>query len=151
VIYTQVAKIKPAVNQVESHPFLSQRKLMTHMDKYGIKLMAYSPLGGSPTESNAFVNADVRKDLFENEIIKLLAIKYRKSIGQILIKYQLARGNIVIPKSVTKSRIEENINIFDFDLTDEEVQQLDSLNKNLRFVHLSGFAKHKNYPFNDEY
>ena len=126
---------------------------MTHMDKYGIKLMAYSPMGGSPTESNGFSNADVRICLFSNEIINSLAKKYRKSIGQILIKYQLARGNIVIVKSVTKSRIEENIKVLDFKLNEEEVQQLDDLNKNWRFIHLKGtaYGKHRNNPFNEEY
>lgn len=145
-------------NQVECHPFLSQRKLIDHCAKYGIVLTAYSPMGGSPVDpayaqamgENA--NYDVRKGLFENDLILELAKKYNKSAGQILIKFQASRGVIVIPKSVTKSRIEENINIFDFEFTDEEKQQLESLNRNLRYIGLKdAFGDSKYYPFNIEY
>lgn len=158
----KVAEVKPVTNQVECHPFLSQRKLIDHCAKYGIVLTAYSPLGGSPDPPNADpehrqrraanANFEVRKGLFENELILELAKKYNKSAGQIMVKYQIQRGLIVIPKSVTKSRIEDNANIFDFQFTKEEQDKLEALNQNLRYVLVKQvFGSHKNYPFDDEF
>ena len=125
---------------------------MAHCDKYGIKLTAYSPMGGSPiAEERTNITPDVRRALFSNDTIKTLATKYNKSIGQILLKYQVARGVIVIPKSVTKSRIAENTQIFDFELTSDEIDQLETLNKNIRYVHAQDLAGHTNFPFNEEF
>lgn len=148
----KVAKIKPVINQVESHPFLSQRKLKDHCAKYGIVLTAYSPLGGSPIDSDrGNMSKDVRPCLFENLVLKELASKYNKSVGQILLKFQVQRGVITIPKSVTPSRIAENVQLFDFQMTQEDIDKLESLNRNLRYVHAKDRAAHKNYPFNIEY
>jgi len=154
----KTAKVKPVVNQVECHPFLSQRKLLDFCAARGITLTAYSPLGGSPVDveqaktREANANYAVRQGLFENPLILELAKKYGKSAGQILLKYQTSRGVIAIPKSVTKSRIVENANIFDFEFTKDEQQRLEELNQNLRYVHVRQFfGQHKNYPFNAEF
>lgn len=147
----EVAKIRPVVNQVESHPFLNQRKLRDFCSERGIVLTAYSPLGGSPFDvsknSERHLTPDVRAGLFENADIKALAAKYNKSVGQILLKFQVQRGISVIPKSVNKSRIAENASIFDFLLTAEEIEKLEGLNANLRYIAAEPYMPSKYYPF----
>lgn len=146
-----VAKVKPAVNQIESHPFLSQTNLIKFCKDRGIELTAYSPLGGSPFDAATAIpgqlSADVRAGLFENEHVKALSAKYQKTPGQILLKFQVQRKVPVIPKSVTKSRIIENADIFDFVLEGKELKSLESLNQNLRYVQAQMFNKSKYYPF----
>lgn len=151
-----MAEIKPVVNEVESHPFLNQSKLQAHCEARGIKLIAYSPLGGTPqkTETSATItDQNVRNQLLDNDLVKKLAVKYGKSPAQILIKYHPARGLIVIPKSVTKERIEQNADIFDFELTKQEIHQLNALHNGTRYLHFknSPIINHKNFPFHDEY
>ncbi len=151
-----MAEIKPVVNEVESHPFLNQSKLQAHCESRGIKLIAYSPLGGTPTESelaSTLMDPNVRNQLLDNDLINKLAKKYGKSPAQILIKFHPARGLIVIPKSVTKERIEQNADIFDFELTKQEMEQLNALHNGTRFLHFknSPIVNHKYFPFHDEY
>ncbi|KAI1287994.1 Aldo-keto reductase family 1 member D1 [Halotydeus destructor] len=149
-----VAEIMPAVNQVESHPLLSQRKLLDFCNANGVALTAYSPLGGSPSTDAAIadgLNIDIRKRLFTNELVNLLATKYNKSVAQVLLKYQVQRDVIVIPKSASKSRIAENMDIFDFDFTQDELNQLEKLNENARYAHLEQMRAAKNYPFDEEF
>jgi len=152
----KVAEIKPVVNEVESHPFLNQSKLQAHCESRGIKLIAYSPLGGTPRENEtaaAVTDQTVRNQLLDNKLVKELAEKYGKSPAQILIKYHPARGLIVIPKSVTKERIQQNADIFDFELTKQEIDQLNAFHNGTRYLHFknSAMIHHKNFPFNDEY
>jgi diketogulonate reductase-like aldo/keto reductase len=146
-----VAKVKPAINQIESHPFLSQKSLIKFCRGHGIELTAYSPLGGSPfdaaTAMPGQLSADVRAGLFENELVKSLALKYKKSAGQILLKFQVQRKVPTIPKSVTKSRIIENGQIFDFELTGDELSALEGMNRDLRYVLALMFKDSKYYPF----
>lgn len=152
----QVAEIQPVVNEVESHPFLNQSKLQAHCEARGIKLIAYSPLGGTPRDNEvarAFTDQTVRNKLIDNELVNKLAEKYGKSPAQILIKFHPARGVIVIPKSVTKERIEQNADIFDFELTEQEINGLNALHDGTRFLHFKNTAmsNHKNFPFHDEF
>ena len=90
--------------------------------------------------------------LIEDPRLKPICEKYGKSAAQILIRFQVQRNVVVIPKSVTKSRIEENIKVFDFELTPEEMSTIESFNNNYRFVSLSANGPfvlgHKYYPFN---
>jgi len=150
-----VAKIKPVCNQVECHPFLPQTKLLRHCEGRGVKLVAYSALGSSPVSDSlsSVADGDIRANLRDHPTVKELAAKYSKSVGQILLKYQTARGVIVIPKSVTKTRIIENANIFDFTISDEDVKKLDGLESGQRFLHFRGskLSQHKNFPFNAKY
>ncbi|EGC33972.1 hypothetical protein DICPUDRAFT_92315 [Dictyostelium purpureum] len=112
------AKIKPAVNQVELHPFLSQPELKKFCDQHNIHLTAYSPLG-----NGAFV---------DNEIVGQVAKTYNKSIPNILCRWSVQKGFSVIPKSTTAIRVAENFNILDFTITDADMEKLDSMNKGLR-------------------
>ena len=146
-----VCKIKPTVNQVECHPLLSQEKLKAVCDKHGIVLTAYSPFGGSPkARDGVLIPHEVKLSLWENETIKKLADKYGKTVGQILLKYHVQRGIIVISKSVTKTRIIENTDIFDFELTPEELSSLLALNQGLRSIYPEGLSTCINFPLDEE-
>lgn len=126
-------KIKPVTNQVECHPYLPQNKLAAHHKALGVVLTAYSPLG-SP--DRPWATPDDPK-LLDEPKLKAIADKYKKEPAQILIRYQLDKGNIVIPKSVTKSRIISNANVFDFNLTAEDIAAIDGFECNGRFVPLT--------------
>ncbi|XP_075222234.1 aldo-keto reductase 1B-like [Lycorma delicatula] len=142
-----IAEIKPVVIQVECHPYLNQRKLQEFCNSKGIILTAYSPLG-SPDRPWA---KPEDPQLLDDPNLKNVAEKYSKTPAQVLIKYQVQRGNIVIPKSVTKSRIESNINIFDFELSEEDIKYIDSFDCNGRVLHLDWVKDHKDYPFSNEF
>lgn len=109
----------PAVNQVEYHPRLTQKPLHAFLKANGIAMEAWSPLmrGG---------------DLLENEKIASIGAKYGKTNAQIILRWDLQNGVITIPKSVTPSRIRENADIFDFELTAAELAEISSLNENKR-------------------
>lgn len=94
-----------------------------------IIITAYSPLG-SPDRPGANPN---EPNLMEDQKLKELAQKYKKTVAQLLLRYPIQRGLIVIPKSVTKSRIEQNFDIFDFELTAEDIAYLDGFNCNQRY------------------
>ncbi|MVX65790.1 aldo/keto reductase [Clostridium chromiireducens] len=110
--------IKPVINQVECHTYLTQEPLKDYLKDQSIAFEAWSPLG--------------RGAILNDNVINKIANKYDKSIAQIVIRWHLQKGNIVIPKSSTPSRIEENANVYDFNLADDEIKVIDSLNKNQR-------------------
>uniref|UniRef100_A0A1B6GJ45 NADP-dependent oxidoreductase domain-containing protein n=1 Tax=Cuerna arida TaxID=1464854 RepID=A0A1B6GJ45_9HEMI len=143
----EIATIKPVTNQVECHPYLNQNKLKAYLESVNITLTAYSPLG-SP--DRPWAKPD-EKPLLDNPTIVAMAEKYGKTPAQIALRYQIEKGNIVIPKSVTKSRIESNIKIFDFSLKPEDVKTLDDLDINCRMVGVEAIKDHPDYPFNEEY
>lgn len=113
------AKEMPAVNQVELHVFLQQPELIAYCHDNGIAVEAYSPL--------AHARAGV-----EEPILKELAKKHSKTFAQIMLRWLVQQDLIILPKSVTPSRIQENIDIFDFELSDADMQQLASLDRDLR-------------------
>ena len=111
------ATIQPAVNQVEFHPFLFKEDLLNYCKENNIILEAHSPL--------------IHGEKLDTEIIKSIAEKYAKSSAQVLLRWSLQHGLLPLPKSSHKDRIEENLNVFDFELTDEEMKNLNDLNANL--------------------
>ncbi|WP_068676255.1 aldo/keto reductase [Oceanobacillus sp. Castelsardo] len=111
--------VVPVINQVEYHPYLQQKELKEFCDQHQIKLEAYSPLMNG-------------RDILHDELIKELAEQYGKTPAQIILRWHLQSGVIVIPKSVTPSRIEENINVFDFELNESDMGKIAELDKNLR-------------------
>lgn len=127
-------RIRPAVNQVECHPYLTQQKLSAYLKSVGIVLTAYSPLG-SPTRPWVTKDDPV---LLEDPKITSLAQQYKKTPAQILIRYQLQRGHVVIPKSVTKGRIISNAQVFDFELTADDVALINSFECNGRLCPMTG-------------
>jgi aldehyde reductase len=140
------ASIPPVTNQVECHPYFNQEKLLNFCRERNITLTGYAPLGQRDIKPN-------NPSLFEDQTLIRIANKYAKTVAQILIKWQIQRGIIVIPRSSNKERILENINIFDFTISDEDIAEINSLNRNLRFCKwdLNGIDGHKNYPFNIEF
>lgn len=111
--------VLPSVNQVEAHPYFNNEKLRIHCSKRGVAMTAYGPLGG-PGETSK-VNGYT---LLNNPTVNAIAEKYNKGPGQIILKFQAQRGVAAIPKSVTPSRIAANIDLFDFDLTNEDLNDL---------------------------
>jgi len=122
------ANIKPVINQIELHPYNTQEQLVEFCKYKDISVTAYSPLGRYGVK-------DIKgPKLFDEPIIKTLTKKYKKTPAQILLNWGIMRGTIVIPKSTNPERIEENSYIFDFKLTKKDRSDIDSLNKNYRFV-----------------
>lgn len=109
----------PVVNQIECHPYLSQKPLRSFCRKTGIQVTAWAPLG--------------RAKVFEDAAIKELAAKYGRTPAQVILRWELQNGIIVIPKSVHRERIIENSKIFDFELMPEDMARMDGLNKDQRF------------------
>lgn len=112
------AEIKPMINQVEYHPRLTQKELKAFCQDNGIQLEAWSPL--------------MQGQLLDNEILQEIANKHNKSVAQIILRWDLQKGVVTIPKSTKEHRIIENANVFDFELTTEEMEIIDELNQNLR-------------------
>lgn len=106
---------KPAVNQVECHPFFQQKKLRETMRGDGVKLEAYYPLGHG------------NSDLLTHKTVEQLARKYGKNAGQVILRFEVQEGFIVLPKSTNPERIKGNIDIFDFELTTDEMEQMRTL------------------------
>lgn len=111
------AEIKPMVNQVETHVFLQNHKLQEYCINNGIQLEAYAPLFSHNI-----------KETLENETLNLIAKKHNKTIPQIVIRWFVQRDVVVIPKSVTPSRIIQNFNVFDFELDEEDMKKIRKLN-----------------------
>lgn len=113
----QFAEITPAVNQVETHVFCQQKAAREYMDEYHVQHEAWAPL------------AEGRKDFFENPVMIEIGAKYGKSAAQTALRYLIQNGVAVIPKSTHKKRMEENINIFDFQLTAEDMARIAELDE----------------------
>lgn len=111
------ARIAPMVNQVETHPFNQQVEAQKWMEKYGVQIEAWAPFG------------EGRGGLFTNETIAKIAEKYNKSVAQVMLRWEMQRGIVVIPKSVHKERMTENFDVFDFELSDEDMNVMASLDK----------------------
>lgn len=112
-------EVVPAVNQVEFHPLFNQKALQAYCESKGIKLMAWSPLMRGGEWLN---NADLQS----------IADQYNKTVAQVIIKWHLQQGRLVIPKSQNDNRIRENFDVFDFELSDEDLAKIDQLNTDER-------------------
>jgi len=122
------AKIRPVVNQVESHVYLQQSNLIKYCEEQLIRVEGYSVLGTSE-----FKKKDDPEVLKDPLIIKL-SEKYGKSPAQICLRWQTQRGVIALAKSVTKERIKENISIFDFQLSDEDMKEISKIDRRFHFL-----------------
>lgn len=109
------ARILPMVNQVELHPFFAQENALKTMREFGVQPQAWGPL------------AEGKHDIFKNEKLAEIGNKYGKTIAQVVLRWNTQRGVAVIPKSVHKERIKENLNIWDFSLTEEEMAIIGSM------------------------
>lgn len=117
--------IVPAVNQVETHVFDQQTEAQKIMEEFGTRIMSWGPF------------AEGRNNLFGNETLKKIGYSHGKSVAQIALRWLIQRGVIIIPKSVHIERMEQNLDIFDFELTDEEMAEIATLDtgKSLFFDH----------------
>ena len=107
--------IKPAVNQVETHVFNQQVEAQRYMEKYGCHIMSWGPF------------AEGLNNFFHNEVLTQIGKAHGKTLAQTALRFLIQRGVIIIPKSTHKERMQENIDIFDFSLTDDEMQQIAAL------------------------
>lgn len=140
------ARIKPAVHQIEVHPYLLNKKVIEHCRSKNIAITAYSPLfsPGRPWATSEDRNLMAEPKLQE------ISKKYNKTCAQILIRYQIDIGNSVIPKSVSKERIESNFNVFDFKLTDEDIKDIESFGYTERICAMSQDKHHPEFPFTED-
>ncbi len=134
-------EIMPSVNQIECNPFSQQKAIREIMAKTDLRVECWGPLGQG------------NKDLLTNETIKNIGEKYNKNVGQVILRFEVQDGMIVLPKSTNPERIKSNLDIFDFTLTDDEMAAIHALD--------TGKTKHdpdapgvgewliKNYPIND--
>ncbi|PES82532.1 aldo/keto reductase [Bacillus anthracis] len=114
----QDAEIKPMINQVEYHPRLTQKELQTFCKEQGIQMEAWSPL--------------MQGQLLDNETLQAIAEKHGKTTAQVILRWDLQNGVITIPKSTKEHRIIANADVFNFELTKEDMEKIDALNENHR-------------------
>lgn len=117
VDFASFNRIKPMVNQVETHIFNQQKNAMEWMKKYGVQIEAWAPFG------------EGRGGTFDNPVIGEIAARYKKTSAQVMLRWHIQRGVVVIPKSTHIERMEENFQVFDFALTDEDMQAISALDK----------------------
>ena len=108
-------EIKPAVNQVETHVFNQQIEADKYLKKYGCQIMSWGPF------------AEGRNNFFSNPVLQEIGKVHDKSLAQTALRYLLQRGVVIIPKNTHKKRMEQNFNVFDFELTDAEMKQIETL------------------------
>lgn len=111
-------RIKPMINQIEIHPYHQQVFSKEWHDKYGVQLEAWAPFG------------EGRKNMFELSELKEMGDKYGKTVAQVILRWHLQRGIVVIPKSTHLERMKENFNVFDFELAQEDMDVISKLDKN---------------------
>jgi len=109
------AKMPPAINQVETHPFCQQIENQAFLQQNNIQIESWGPF------------AEGKNNIFQNELLLSIANKYHKSVAQIILRWLTQRGVVVIPKSVRKERMAENFDIFDFNLESDEMENIKSL------------------------
>lgn len=121
------ASIKPMVNQIETHPLNQQIEAHEWLKKYGVIHEAWAPFG------------EGRGNMFTNPVLQKLGDKYNKTVAQVILRWQLQRGIVVIPKSTHKERMAQNLDVFDFKLTSEDMQAIAALD-----TKTSSFFSHQN-------
>ncbi|XP_018326601.1 aldose reductase [Agrilus planipennis] len=143
----ELTTVVPVTNQVECHPYLNQKKLAEFCKSKGITITAYSPLG-SP--DNPWAKPGDPK-LLDDPKLKAIGDKYKKSPAQVVLRWLTQRGLITVPKSVNKKRIQENIDVFDFQLSSVEMKYIESFDCNGRIYAMEWSKTHPHHPFKDEY
>lgn len=132
-------EIIPQVIQVEAHPYFRQEELRKELDKYNIRLMSWYPLGHGDAS------------LINEPVFLALGKKYNKTPAQIILKWHIQMGFIVIPGSKNVSHIKDNFSIFDFKLTNEDMKQIEAINKNKRYYERTGFNLERFSSWQPEY
>lgn len=125
VDFAHFAEVKPAVNQVETHVFQQQKTANEYMKKYGTQIESWGPF------------AEGKNGIFTNPVLEKIGAAHGKTVAQTALRFLVQSGVVVIPKSTHRNRMEENLNIFDFALTDEEMKNIETLDtgESLFFSH----------------
>ncbi|KAM7482671.1 hypothetical protein LguiB_007254 [Lonicera macranthoides] len=122
------SKVKPAVNQIETHPYFQRESLVKFCQKHGICVTAHTPLGGAIANTEWFGSVSCLDD----PVLRGLAEKYKKTVAQIVLRWGIQRKTVVIPKSSKAGRLEENYKVFDFELSKEDMDIIKGLDRNYR-------------------
>jgi diketogulonate reductase-like aldo/keto reductase len=134
------ARIKPAVNQIELHPYLQQTPLIDWLRTQDIHVTGFSPLG-----SSSYITLRMDKSLgmgaLDEDVIARIAEAHGKTPAQVVLRWGIQRGTSIVPKSVSPARLVENSQVFDFELTPAEMGAIAGLNRNLRFNDPGEFCK----------
>lgn len=110
-------EVVPAVNQVETHPFHQQVANAAFMQEQGVQIESWGPF------------AEGKNNLFQNETLAAIGQQYNKTVAQVVLRWLIQRGIVVIPKSVRKERMEENFNVFDFELSENDLAEIAKLDE----------------------
>lgn len=116
-------EIKPAVNQIETHIFRQQKETKKYLEKYNCQIESWGPF------------AEGRNDFFNTPLLKEIGEKHGKSVAQVALRFLIQSDVVVIPKSVRKERMQENFNVFDFELTKEEMKSIEGLDQASTLFH----------------
>ncbi|KAL9238262.1 hypothetical protein vseg_012708 [Gypsophila vaccaria] len=122
------SKIKPAVNQIETHPYFQRESLVKFCKKHGICVTAHTPLGGAAANHEWFGTVSCLDD----PVLQGLAQKHKKTVAQIALRWGIQRETVVIPKTSKLDRLKENIEVFDFELTNEDMEQIKAMDRKYR-------------------
>ena len=135
------AEVFPVVNQIEVHAYNSQQGLVRFCQKMGVTVTAYSPIGAA-----AFPGSEKKVALLDNPVLKELADKYGKTPAQVALNWNLRRGVVVIPKTMSKERLTENFGCYSFELSEEDQKRIDELNQDFRLFNPRSWG---NFPWHN--
>jgi D-xylose reductase len=133
------ARRRPAMLQVELHPYLTQDKLLRFCKESGIAVTGFSPLGAQSYFSLKM--ADASEDVLDQPEVRSIAVQHRRTPAQVVLRWAVQRGTAIVPKSSRVDRLRENLAIFDFELTAAEMTTISELNRNRRFNDPGDFAE----------
>ncbi len=133
------AKIRPSVLQIESHPYLTQEKLIRYAKQENIAVTAYSPLGSLSYVSIGM--AERGDTVLEQPVVQVAARHHGKTPAQVILRWAVQRGTAIVPKSSHPQRLDENIALFDFELSETEMRSITALNRNQRYNDPGVFAE----------
>ncbi|KAM4676566.1 aldo-keto reductase family 1 member C15-like [Discoglossus pictus] len=141
-------KYKPVCNQIECHIYLNQSKMLQFCKSNDIVLVGYSVLGSSRDENWTDQNSPV---LLEDPVLNTIAKQHNHTPAQVAMRYLLQRGIVVLAKSFNATRIKQNFQVFDFQLSAEDMKTLESINRNQHYIATSLWQDHPKYPYHEEY
>lgn len=122
------SKIKPAVNQIETHPYFQRDSLVKFCQKHGICVTAHTPLGGAAANAEWFGTVSC----LDHPVIQELAQKYNKTVAQLVLRWGIQRNTVVIPKTSKVERLQENFQVFDFTISDEDMEKIKGIDRKYR-------------------
>ncbi|XP_069822351.1 estradiol 17 beta-dehydrogenase 5-like [Dendropsophus ebraccatus] len=141
-------RYKPVCNQVECHLYLNQSKLLEFCKSHNIVLVAYGVLGSTRDPTWIDQSAPI---LLEDPVLNAIAKKHGRTPAQVAMRHMLQRGIVVLAKSFKPERIKQNLQVFEFELSEEEMKTLNRLNQNRRYVDRTRWTDHPKFPFHEEY